>query len=177
MKDIKENWLSKFVFPVFIGFLTVYFREALDFKVITEFLGNNSSKFANFFNSQLYLWQIILYGSLIYFLAKLYSKIFNSRSKEERRKANAIKSYPPVFKVKTVDNENYHIKFKLNVRDEDYVFDKFIPYCENCQSEPMRMTRYNLTEFRCSCRRQLDHTIVRDIKSHIKTEVEKYEIN
>jgi len=177
MKDIKENWLSKFVFPVFIGFLTVYFREALDFKVITHYLGNSSSKFINFFNSQLYLWQIILYGTVIYFFAKLYSILFISRSKQERRKLNAIKSYPPLFKVKTADSENYHVKFKLSVKDDDYFFEDFKPYCENCQEQPMRMTTYAFTDFRCSCGRQLNHTIIRDIKSFILTEVEKYETN
>ena len=174
MKDIKENWFSKFVFPIFLGFLTVYFREVLNFKPINQFFSGNSNKVIEFFNSQLHLWQIILYGIAVYIISRIYSAIFRSKSKEERKMLRAIRRSPKEH-ITTYTDGKLLSKFKLTVKDEEYIFEKFSVYCCNCSVSPIKMSRYAFTDFRCSCGVQIDGTIGNDIKSAIITHVESKE--
>lgn len=178
MKKFLDDGFKPYLFPVILAFLTVFFRESLDFKPITKFFSSSStSNFLNFFSAELYVWQIIISGSIIYLSLKVFNRIFNSKTKEERKKLNAIKNYPPIFNVTTEKNEKIQIKFKLKVLDDDYTFEKFIPYCQNCDPEFRRMSRHGYTEFRCNCGTFINHILTRDIKSAIITSVEKYESN
>ncbi|WP_315056822.1 hypothetical protein [Chryseobacterium indoltheticum] len=175
MKKFLDDGFKPYLFPILLAFLAVYFREALDFEPITRFFGDSSSKIANFFNAQLYLWQIILYGVIIYIIVKIYSLIFRSNSKEERKKFRAIRKAPKEHKADFDNGKTYFFKYKLYVDAGDYHFESFTPYCLNCNQEPLRMSRYAYSDYKCNCGSYLGHAHIKDVKSRILTFVEDYE--
>ncbi|RNA61484.1 hypothetical protein D1631_05825 [Chryseobacterium nematophagum] len=94
MKKFLNEVFKPYLFPVVLSFLAVFFRESLDFEPIKEFFSSSSSSFLKFFSVELYLWQIIIYGIAIYLILKMYSLIFESRSKKERKMLRAIRRAP-----------------------------------------------------------------------------------
>lgn len=71
--------------------------------------------------------------------------------------------------------DKFTIKFKLSVLDENYVFDKLIPYCTNCSSSPIMMSKYGYGDYICNCGKSLDYDHIKFIRSRILTDVEKFE--
>ena len=175
MKKFNEEFLRPFLFPIFLAFLTVFFREAVDFKPIIEFFGGSSNKAISFFNTQLYLWQIILFTLIIYLLTKIYSLIFKSKSKDERIKLKAINRAPKDHIANFNNGYSFYIKYKLSVQDKDYHFDSFIPYCNTNHDAPVRMSTYALGDYKCNCQIVLEYSQIKDIKSRIITTVENFE--
>lgn len=176
MKDFKDTWFKGYAFPIILAFLSVYFRDFLNFKPINDFFAGNSNKVVQFFNLQLHLWQIILYGILIYIIVKVYSSIFNSKTKEERKMRRAIAKDKRIFFAQFQDGKKFLAKYKLGVIEEHYEFEKFAMYCNNCDQEPQKMTSHIDGRFACiKCSSVIDYLAIRNIKTAIINNVEKNE--
>jgi hypothetical protein len=88
----------------------------------------------------------------------------------------AIKRVPnnfPVIINGTTDK--YLFKFKVTVENEEYYFEKIVPYCQNCSTTPLRMTEKYFGGYRCNCGKEVDYQVIKDVKSRIITVLEENE--
>lgn len=174
MKKFFDEFFKPYLFAAFLIVLGSYLKVDKYLNALTSIFSDSTNSFINFFSKEISLWQIIIYFVFAYVVSRIYKILVLPTSKEERRMYRAIRKYPTTYNV-TVGNDKYESRYKITVVDGEYFFDKFVLYCENCSEEPIRMSKYALTEFRCNCGRQINHNLTRDIKSRILTEVEKLE--
>ncbi|WP_185290288.1 hypothetical protein [Chryseobacterium lactis] len=175
MKKFFDEVFKPYVFATFLIILAAFLKIDKNINGLTEWFSQSTNSFINFFSRQLFLWQIILCFGIAYLISCLYKIFVTSTTKEERKMLRAIKKSSNYHNAEFDNGDNYQIRFKLSVKDEEYVFDKFAPYCKNCSHSPILMSSYALGDFTCNCGRYLKYEHTKHIKSRIITEVEKFE--
>ncbi|MCT4321802.1 hypothetical protein [Elizabethkingia anophelis] len=175
MQKFIEKIFIPIILPILLVPVTLYLNEFLDVKLINKFFSESTNKFVKFFSKEFYLWQIIISGIIIFTIIKLYPFVFKPKSKQEIKMIKAIRKSPQYHIAILGGQYTFNCKFKLSVKDEEYVFDSFIPYCETCSNGPVRMSSYAYGSYRCNCGSHLEYNYIKDIQSRIITEVEKLE--
>lgn len=173
MKKFFDNIFKPYIFPIIILIIGAFIRTSENLKSITIFFKNSTSKFLNIFNTQFYLWEVILYLIIIFILQFIYKIIFNKHTKKERRMLKAIKNSPDFILIDVDGKSKYKIKFKASVNNEEYEIVNMIAYCNNCREDFLRMTKEYFGDFSCNCGRKLEYKLLRDVESKIITDLEK----
>lgn len=174
MKKFFDNIFKPYIFPIIILIIGAFLKTADNLKSVTLFFKDSTSKFLNFFNSQFYLWEVILYLIVIYIIRFIYNFFFNKISKKERIMLKAIKKSPDFTLIQVDNHHKFKVKFKASVKDENYKI-VMTPYCNNCSNDFIRMTEGYLADFTCNCGSKLEYKVLRDVESRIITDLEKNE--
>lgn len=176
MKKFTDEFFKPYVFATFLIILGSYLKVDKNLEAFTDFFAENSNSFLRFLGSQVAIWQIIACGAIGYFVSYLIKRLYKSKSKEERKMLRAISKAPREFGAEFSGNIKFLAKYKLAVLDQEYVFDKFALYCNNCSEDSQKMTRYGNDSFVCSvCGTDVNYTAYRNIKTAIINSVEKFE--
>ncbi|KUY28028.1 hypothetical protein [Elizabethkingia ursingii] len=175
MQKFIDKIFVPIILPIILVPVTLYMTEYLDLKLINNFFSESTNKFIKFFSKEFYLWQIIISGLLIFSFIKIFPYIFKPKSKQEIKMINAISKSPHYHRAILGGQYTFNCKFKLSVKNEEYVFDSFIPYCETCPNGPVRMSSFAYGSYRCNCGSHLEYNYIKDIQSRIITEVERLE--
>lgn len=176
MKKKFNEYFKNYIFPILLLIIGAYIELAENFQSITNFFKESSSKFLKFFDISFYLWEIILYLIVFIVIKLIYNKIFNSQSKETKRKLNAIKKSPDFINISVDNRHKFKLKYKATVENEDYVISNIKAYCNNCTDDVILMRNTYFQDYECNCGTKLAWKTVQDVKSRIITDIEKNEL-
>ena len=174
-KTIKENFKS-YIFPVILLFVGAYLKPEEHLTSITNFFSNSSNSFLQLFNHQFYLWEILLYLTILFIVFGAIRMFKNQYSKKEKKMRNAIKKYGNEHSVSiNGTSDKYVFKFNAVIENEEYFLEKLRAYCNNCNTTPILMSKVYAGNFRCNCGKELDYNLQKDVKSRIITDLENNE--
>lgn len=180
MKKFLDNVFKPYIFPLILLIIGAYLKIGDNFKGATEFFSTQSELIAETFNYQFYVWEILIYLATAYFILFIVRKIRagKGQSKETKKMLNVIKNSPKkMHVVNEYNGDKYLYKYKANVDEEEYIFDKFQAFCLNCRDKPIVMED-NMYDgsFTCQCNRRLEYEFNRNVKNQIKSEFESHKL-
>lgn len=176
MKNFFDNFFKPYIFPILILIAGAFLRKGENLDSISKYFSKSTNSFLQFFSTQFYLWEVILYMTIIFVLTKVYNLIFKSKTSRERIMLRAIKKAPLTYDIDIRDTtDKFLFKYQLSIDDGEYSVDNLVPYCKNCSPRPVRMSTYSLGDFRCNCGKYVDYGLCKDVKSGIITHIEALE--
>jgi hypothetical protein len=176
MKRIFDNVFKPYLFPILILFGGAYLKAGENLKIVTDFFSKSSYGFINFFSSQLFLWEVVIYFFIAYLFIKLLKRFFASKSKREGKMLRAIKKSPHEYPISIIDsNDRFIFKFDPVITNNDYFLNNFRAYCHNCSSKGIRMSENGFDQFRCNCGKKVDFMLCQDVRSSVITMLESNE--